>query len=356
MREKKIKKKITLNKDYFVNSSQGFFETDSRRQIINSNKFSINVINNRDVNEQKKENRKKEIESYLFNEYISKKESTKFNPFFSLLSQKGAIKNAEKELELELKLKMKAKKEKKKQGASFKHKEFSENEINKIDFDDAISYDKRTFIQIFVSILKQKQSIISTFCSNDPFKPFSIKLLALIFSFSCYFVINGFLYNEEYISNKLKSDDETKTIIDYFNDSIGRIAYTSLIGGLISFVVEMAFNIEKKIENAMDKLKKNKILLRGEISKIYKCNKIIMGFFIILVFILMACFTIYIFCFCYVYPNNSLDWIISSLFVIGLIQIFSFLSSLLISFVRYIAIKRHSELCFTINKYLYENL
>jgi len=78
----------------------------------------------------------------------------------------------------------------------------------------------------------------------------------LIFNFSCYFVINGFLYNEEYISNKLKSDDENKTIIDYFNDSIGRIAYTSIIGGLISFIIEMAFNIEKKIENAIDKLKK----------------------------------------------------------------------------------------------------
>ena len=135
--------------------------------------------------------------------------------------------------------------------------------------------------------------MINTFCSNDSLKPFSIKLLVLIFSFSCYFVINGFLYNEEYISNKLKNE-ESKTIGDYLNDSIERIIYSTVIGGLISFIVRMAFNIENKIENAIDKWENNAIILRGEISKIYKCNKIIMGFFIAIQFILLF-FLLFIF-------------------------------------------------------------
>ena len=44
-----------------------------------------------------------------------------------------------------------------------------------------------------------KQTIINTFCVKDQLKPFSIKLLVLIFTFTCYFVINGFLSNEEYL-------------------------------------------------------------------------------------------------------------------------------------------------------------
>ena len=241
--EEKDKRKNTSNKDYFVNSSQGYFDTENRRKNANSNKISLNIINNRekldDANEQKRINRKKEIESYLFNDFNTKKKSTEFNPFFSLLSQKGAVKKIEKEFEREINLENKEIKKKIKEGTLVisKNKEYSETEINKFTFYEAILYDKRTLIQIFVQTLRQKQSLINTFCKEDPFKPFSIKLLALIFSFSCYFVINGFLYNEEYISNKLKSDDDNKTIFDYFSDSIGRIAYASLIGGLSFFLI-----------------------------------------------------------------------------------------------------------------------
>ena len=118
----------------------------------------------------------------------------------------------------------------------------------------------------------------------------------------------------------------------------------------------MAFNIENKIENAINKFENNKILLRGEISLIYKCNKMTMIFFFVIEFILMSLFTVYIFCFCYVYPNNVIDWICSSLLVIGLMQLFSVLSSFLISVIKYLSIKCDSELCFTFNKYLDENL
>ena len=82
----------------------------------------------------------------------------------------------------------------------YKNKVFTTNELDKLDFDEVIIYDKRSLCKIFIDILKKKQTLINTFCVNDSFKPFSIKLLVLIFSISCYFVINGFLYNEDYIS------------------------------------------------------------------------------------------------------------------------------------------------------------
>ena len=259
--------------------------------------------------------------------------------------------------EIKQRLKEKEQKELKKKEifVSYEHKDYNEKEINELDYEEAIIYDKRTFSQIFWYTLKQKQTIINTFCSKDPLKPFSIKLSVMIFSFTCYFVINGFLYNEEYVSNKLTSEGN-KGFYEYISDSIERILYTSIVGGLISFIIGILFNTEKKIEKVIDKNKNNKILLKGEIAKIYRCNNIRIIGFIILQFIIMGMFTIYIFCFCYVYPNNKLDWFESSLIIITIMQSFSLFSSILISFIKYLSLKFQCELCFKINAYLDDNL
>ena len=59
-------------------------------------------------------------------------------------------------------------------------------------------------------ILKERHTLINTFCSQSNLKPFSTKLLVLIFSLTCYFVINGFLYNEEYVSQKMDDTQKEK--------------------------------------------------------------------------------------------------------------------------------------------------
>ena len=237
----------------------------------------------------------------------------------------------------------------------YDHKEYNSKEINQLDYEEAIIYDKRNYCQIFWCTLKEKQTLINTFFVKDPLKPFSIKLLVIIFSFSCYFVINGFLYNEEYVSKKLKNTG-SKTFYEYLSDSIERILFTSIVGGIISFIIGILFNTEKKIDKEIEKNKKNKILLKGEIAKIYRCNNIRLICFIIIQFILMILFIIYIFCFCYVYSNNKLDWFESSLLVIGIMQMLSLFNSFVFSIIKYLSIKCQWELCFKINAYLDDNL
>ena len=237
--------------------------------------------------------------------------------------------------------------------APYEHKEFEEKELHELDYEDAILYDKRNCCKIFWYTLKHKQAIINTFCVREKLKLFSIKLLILSFSFTCYFTINGFAFDDEYISKKLESDGG-KGLFDYFTDSITRIVYTSIVGGLIGIVIGVIFSTDKKIETIAEANKDNKILLKGEISKAYKCNHIIIVAFIIAQFLLSTFFVLYILCFCYVYPNNTLDWFESTLIVIGILQSIPFLTSILISFIKYLSIKCQSEICFKINSYLDE--
>ena len=237
----------------------------------------------------------------------------------------------------------------------YDHKNYDEKELNELDYDEAVIYDKRHFCQMLWYTLKEKQTLINTFFAQNNLKPFSMKLLVLIFSFSCYFVINGFLYNEEYVSAKLSSEGN-KTFYEYISDSIERILYTSIVGGIISFIIGIVFNTEKKIDNVLNKYSGNKILLKGEIAKIYRISTITMLSFIIIQYILMILFTIYIFCFCYVYPNNKLDWFESSLIVIGIIQIFSLFTCFFFTAIKYIGIKFQLEFCFKINSYFDDKL
>ena len=230
----------------------------------------------------------------------------------------------------------------------------SEKEIDELEFEEAVIYDKREFCRIFWFALKQKHLIFNTFFNIELFKPLSIKLSILLFSFSCYFVINGLLYNEEYVSSRL--ENEVNTFIDFINDSIERIIYTSIVGGLITWIIGIVFNTEKKIEKTIDKRKKDLIILRGEMSEINKRFNIIITIFIVLQFIVMSCFVVYIFCFSYVYHNNILDWIKSSLIIIGIMQLFSVLAIFVVSLFRFISKKYQWKICFNINMYFYGQL
>lgn len=246
------------------------------------------------------------------------------------------------------------KKKRKQIFVTYEHKEYNEKEINELDYEEAIIYDKRHYCRIFWYKLKEKQILVNAFFSKDPLKPLSIKLLVIIFSFSCYFVINGFLYNEEYVSTKLKSEGN-KSFLEYISDSIERILYTSIVGGVISFIIGILFNTDKKINSVINK-NKNQLFLKGQIAKIYRCNTIRIICFIIIQFILMVLFIIYIFCFCFVYQNNKLDWFESSLIIITIMQSFSVFTTFLFSFFKFLSIKCQWELCFKINTYLEDNL
>ena len=216
-------------------------------------------------------------------------------------------------------------------------------------------YDERIFCRMFLYSLKQRQMIINTFFLKEGFKPMPFKILLMIFSFTCYFVVNGLFYNEEYISQQFKIEGE-RTIFEYIGDSIQKLLFTSIVGGLISSVIRVLFNSDKQLEEAMEKHKKNNLVLKEKILDIHKRYESNVIIFIISQFIILIFFIFYIFCFCYVYPNNTKDLGISSLLIIGIIQSLTLLGSFLIAFTRYLGLKCDCKICYRINQYLYDNL
>ena len=235
----------------------------------------------------------------------------------------------------------------------YEKKELDDDDLNELDFDEALIYDHRGFWQLCWIEMKERQLIINTFFVKEKLKPFCIKLIVFIFSITFYFVINGFLYDTKYVSKKLKRT--SKSVYFFFVDSIKRIIYSSLVGALVNVVVGLLFKSDKNLRKAQNKYKENRILLNGEVVKIYKNMKITNFLFTIVNFIIMLGVWIYLFCFCGVYRNCQMDWVESAGIIIGVMQLFPIVISLLLALLRIIGLRFGIESCFRITAWISDN-
>ena len=228
-----------------------------------------------------------------------------------------------------------------------------DEDLDELDYDEALIYDHRGFWQLCWIEMKERQLIINTFFVKEKLKPFCIKLIVFIFSITFYFVINGFLYDTKYVSKKLKRT--SKSVYFFFVDSIKRIIYSSLVGALVNVVVGLLFKSDKNLRKAQNKYKENRILLNGEVVKIYKNMKITNFLFTIVNFIIMLGVWIYLFCFCGVYRNCQMDWVESAGIIIGVMQLFPIVISLLLALLRIIGLRFGIESCFRITAWISDN-
>ena len=139
-------------------------------------------------------------------------------------------------------------------------------------------------------------------------------------------------------------------------DSITRIVYSSIIGVIINIIVGLLFRADKQLRKVQNKHKNNKILLHGEIVKIYKSTKFFYIFFTIFNVCAMLIFMFYLFCFCGVYRNCQADWFEGCFLVIMLMQLLPVLISLLLAVLRKAGLVCKIECLFKINSWIIDNI
>ena len=230
----------------------------------------------------------------------------------------------------------------------FNFKEYLKTDLDDLYFDEALDKDKRSFCEIFINNIKEQLMIIKTFYISDKIRPRSIKLILFVLNINLYFVANALMYNEEYISELYNSNEED-SFFDFLKNSFSRLLSVSTIGIIMIFLVEFCFVNEKKLK---------KILLRNIKNKEKKCQAFLLikrmekkyKTFIIISFMVTITSWYYIFCFNNVYPNTSLNWIKSSIFIILLVQLISFVYIILRSFMRLISFTCRNEWFYKISK------
>ena len=222
-------------------------------------------------------------------------------------------------------------------------KEYLSTAPDDMEFDDALVKDKRSFGETFVENLKDNQIIVNTFIAEDPLKVRSIKIILFILNIMLYFVVNGLFFSEEVISELYNIDDEKENFFSFIPRSVERLIYTTLVGIIVGIITDFFFIDEKKIKGIFRRDKDDRKNIKENIANLFREIKIRNISFIIMVSILLIISSIYLLCFNYVYPYSQMEWIKSSIVIVIIMQVLSFLRCLLETCLRFLSFKVKSE-------------
>ena len=230
-------------------------------------------------------------------------------------------------------------------------KEYLKPDLDDMEYDDAIKLDQRTFCQFLSDRLKEKQIIMDTFFNKENLRPMSIKILLLLVNIDLYFVVNGFFFNEQYISLLFNLTEE-ETFFSYIPRSYSRFFYCTLVGVIISIIIDCVFIEEKKIKRIFIREKDNPMQIRYEVSlnvNDIKTRYNVFGFLCLFIAIISW---YYVSCFNNTYPGVKNEWIKSSLTIIIIMQILSILIAFLQAILRGISFSCKSEKVYKMNQFL----
>ena len=215
-------------------------------------------------------------------------------------------------------------------------KNYTNEELNRMSYKEALIYDKRTYLQYYWALLKKKQLILFTIINRNDYNLITIKISLFFLSFSLYFTINGFFFNDDTM-HKIYKDNGIYDIIY----QIPIMIYSTLISSIINILLKTLSLSEKSI---LELKKEDKVKVIQEKSNLIRiCMKIKFILFFILSVLLMIFFWYFISCFCGVYINTQKILINDTLISFGLSMLYPFGLNLLPGLSRIPALKAKKQ-------------
>ena len=209
-----------------------------------------------------------------------------------------------------------------------------------MDYEEAIIYDKRSYLKMYSVYLLDTEIILATFCNNNQLDLFIIKLSFLLFTFQICFFLNGLFYTDKYISQV------------YFSNGVLDLVYQlpkSIYSYLATLITTHLLRIISNSKNELVKLMKGKHryktymdLINVKLAKLK--NKLLIYFVLVFIFSLLCLY--YTTAFCAVYRNSQIYWVIGCLESIGIDSLVSSIFSIFLALFRYISIKKHIKYCY----------
>ena len=227
-------------------------------------------------------------------------------------------------------------------------KNYSDFELDDLEYLEAIEHDKRSFIDCYFNIVKREHLIIFTFFYCKDFNLLSIKLSLFVFAICLDMTTNILFFNDESMH---------KIYLDYgeynFVSQIPQIVYSTIISECLDIFLKYLSLSEKEVYEV--KKFKNMNEVGDGIKQLIKCLKIKFIFFFFICFIFMIFFWYFVSIFCAIYENTQIILFEDSSM--------SLLISLLYPFVLYIfpaglrifslrSIKKNKQILYKISNYI----
>ena len=212
---------------------------------------------------------------------------------------------------------------------------YNDYEINSLDYNEALKFDKRTYFQYYLSILRMKHILIFTFCAKNDYNLRIIKISLFLFSFALNLTVNSLFFNDSTMHKILEDKGNYNFIFQ-----IPQILYSSLISTIISIIVTNLSLTEKKII----KFKNETIDIEKKFKNLIKCFKIKFSLFYIIKFTFLLFFWYYLSSFCAVYKNTQIHVVKDTLICFSLSLFYPFFIYLLPGIFRILSLKKRKKL------------
>ena len=223
---------------------------------------------------------------------------------------------------------------------------YTDEEFKEMPFEEALHNDKRSFIRMYWSYLKEEHIIINNIFLGSYLDLRIIKLSFLFFSVMINFFLNSFFYTDDYISGAYHNYG----VLDFVS-SLPKAIYSFFVTIIILNLLKMLSNNKKNLQEIIkENLNKMKYLKRMESAlKQLKIKLII--YFIFLLFLGLF-FLYYITAFCAVYQNSQKYWIYGCLESLFLDMISPFIGCIFLACFRYFGLIKHSNFFYSLASFL----
>ena len=206
--------------------------------------------------------------------------------------------------------------------------------------------DQRTFCQIFLKILKEKNILLRCFYTKSKYELVSLNLCYFLFYLCLLFYINALLYTNDMI---LKTYYNTLSKIEYFLHCLYSIQITFLIMKVITY-----FKYSFRLFDMLVIEIKEYLILGDYLSKGLHKEKFRITIFYLSAIVFTLYILYYLTIFCFVYNFIQLNWFIIGWVSLGVSFTGNIIYSFLFSLLKLIATRYKNEQLYNILLYLHK--
>ena len=222
-------------------------------------------------------------------------------------------------------------------------------EINNVPYTQALRIDKRSFFDIYISVLYNEIKAINIFYYKNEYVHLSLTTSIYVFSELLDFCFNCFIYSEDEVSEKYHNHGSLKVFT-----SLSLSFLSNIFSNILIWVFSKLTNYSEIFEILIKDVRVPEAY-KWNTERIIKYTRIKLFFHYLIQFLFIIFIIYYLFVFCAVFHNSQIS--IGLNYFYGVIESFiiSLTLTLIISISRYLSLKYKSSRLYNISKYCYQH-
>ncbi len=223
----------------------------------------------------------------------------------------------------------------------------NKHEFNSMNYNEALSYDRRNFFIIYFSFLFSKIELIALLFFPEKYTSYTITIQFYIFCLLFDFTLNAILYTDDIVSEKYYNNGKLSYFTSFLLSGIANLL-TSIFIRFFRKLIDYSsfFELLRFIKNEKSYLKNLNFILKT-------IKKRFIIYFILEIIITLFCFY-YLFIFCYVYQKSQISLLFNYLIGLGMSIAISLSITFIYCLLRLIALKCKKRNLYYSSRFLYD--